>query len=213
MLFPLVGFGCILGVFFGGRGKGRKRKGDGSGKFFGVLFGLLLGGIPLAGFLIPLLTEDPIYIIGFCVDFVCCFGIALCFTFLPKRTPYGNEMLGRLSGFRNFLEVAEKEQLEQMVLQDPMYFFNILPYTYVLGVSDKWIKKFETIVTEPPSWYSSSYYDPYTFGIFMDHTMTTATRSMTSSPSESSGGGSSGGGFSGGGFSGGGSGGGGGGAW
>ena len=211
MLFPLIGFGCIVGSFLGGRGKGRRRKGSGGSKMFMVVFGLFFGGVPLAGFMLPLLSEDPIYIIGFCVDFICCFGIVLCFIYLPKRTPYGNEMLGRLSGFKNFLEVAEKEQLEQMVMQDPMYFFNILPYTYVLGVSDKWIKKFETIVTTPPSWYSSSYYDPYTFSTFMDNTMTTATRSMTSTPSESSGGG--GGGFSGGGFSGGGSGGGGGGAW
>lgn len=39
-----------------------------------------------------------------------------------------------------FLETAEKEKLEQLVFEDPKYFYNILPYAYVLGVSDKWIK-------------------------------------------------------------------------
>ena len=69
--------------------------------------------------------------------------IGVLFKLLPKRTPYGNEMLGKLRGFKRFLETAEKQKLEQMVMQHPTYFYDILPYTYVLGISDKWIKKFE----------------------------------------------------------------------
>lgn len=30
-----------------------------------------------------------------------------------------------------------------MVTNNPICFYDILPYTYVLGISDKWIKKFE----------------------------------------------------------------------
>lgn len=37
-------------------------------------------------------------------------------------------------------------------MQDPTYFYDILPYTYVLGVSDKWIKQFETIGLQSPDW-------------------------------------------------------------
>ena len=214
LIFPLFGFGIMFASILGGKGKGDKRKkGKGcSGVFFGVIFGGAFGLIPTAAFIFPLLKEDTIHLIGFLVGCVCAVGIAVCYAYLPKRTPYGTQMLGRLRGFKNFLEVAEKEQLEQLVQEDPQYFYHILPYTYVLGVSDKWIKKFESILMQAPSWYETSYYDPYMFSSFMDNTMSTATRSMTSSPSESSGGGSSGG-FSGGGFSGGGSGGGGGGAW
>ena len=29
-----------------------------------------------------------------------------------------------------------------------------MPYAYVLGISNKWIKKFETITLEEPNWYS-----------------------------------------------------------
>ena len=98
-------------------------------------------------------------------------------------------------------------------MENPSYFYDILPYTYVLGVSSKWIKKFESINVEPPDWYSG--YDPFTynrFSHFLNDTITTANASMVSTPS-SSGSTYSGGGFSGGGFSGGGSGGGGGGSW
>ena len=54
-----------------------------------------------------------------------------------KRTDYGNAIYGRIKGFRNFLEAAEKEKLEALVNDDPSYFYNILPYTYVLGISIK----------------------------------------------------------------------------
>ena len=32
-----------------------------------------------------------------------------------------------------------------MVADNPNYFYNLLPYTYVLNISKKWIKKFENI--------------------------------------------------------------------
>ena len=100
-----------------------------------------------------------------------------------------------------------------MVIHNPSYFYDILPYTYVLGVSDKWIKKFETISFQEPSWYDSrSTFNIVSFGSFMNNTMTSAQNVMSSSPSSRSGV-SSGGGSSGGGSAGGGSGGGGGGSW
>ena len=116
-------------------------------------------------------------------------------------------MLGKVRGFRNFLQVAEKEKLEALVMEQPDYFYNILPYTYVLGVSDKWIKKFETIAISAPAWYDGNSFSTAAFGAFMGSTMAAASTAMTSSPSSSSGG------SSGGGSSGGGSGGGGGGSW
>ena len=132
--------------------------------------------------------------------------------FIRKRTDEGTKMLGRINGFKNFLESAEKEKLEELVNDNPEYFYNILPYAYVLGVSDKWMKKFEGITMEAPHWYYSYYpYSYITFGRFMRNTMSTASNYMVAMPKSSG----SGGGFSsgGGGFSGGGVGGGGGGSW
>ena len=212
-LFPILGFGIFFSMVLGGKGKGRSKgkMNRGCGTFiFGLIFAVAFGVAPVAALIFPMLAENALHMVGFLVGFACIFGMVLFLTYMPKRTPYGITMLGRIEGFRNFLETAEKEQLEQMVLQDPKYFYNILPYTYVLGVSDKWMKKFETIQMQAPDWYGGYYYDMHTFSDRMDRTMETATRAMTSSPSESSGGSGGGGG---GGFSGGGSGGGGGGSW
>ncbi len=145
-------------------------------------------------------------------------GFAL---FVRRRTDEGARIKQQIHGFKMFLETAEKEKLEQLVFEEPEYFYNILPYAYVLGVSDKWIKKFESIAVAPPQWYSGAYtYDNIMLWRFVDSTMYSAMNAMLAPPpSEGFGGkgGSSFGGGSfvggGGGFSGGGVGGGGGSSW
>ena len=131
------------------------------------------------------------------------------------RTEYGSKILGKIKGFKNFLVNARKDELEQLVNENPTYFYDILPYTYVLGISEKWIKKFEEINITSPSWYdSTSDFNVISFGNSMNKTFASTSNAMSSSPSESGGGsGGSSGGSSGGGSSGGGSGGGGGGSW
>ena len=57
---------------------------------------------------------------------------------------------------------VEKDKLEMLVNDNPNYFFDILPYAYVLGVSDIWSKKFESIAIAPPTWYVGTMYSPAT---------------------------------------------------
>lgn len=64
---------------------------------------------------------------------------------MRRKTQYGEYIYSRVKGFRNYLEIAEKDQINDFVNKNPNYFFNILPYAYVLGVSKKWISKFENI--------------------------------------------------------------------
>lgn len=135
-------------------------------------------------------------------------------TIMPARTEYGTKMLGKIRGFKRFLETARKEELERLVEENPSYFYDILPYTYVLGVSSKWIKKFETMNLRSPDWYdSANAFTVSDFGRSINNAFNTTNSAMSSSPSSSGSSSGGGGGSSGGGFSGGGSGGGGGSSW
>lgn len=201
LLFPGIGFGFALGMILG--------KTKVFEKIFGLFWGIFFGGVPWALMVLPILIDEPRYFALYAIGLICVAIIIFFIKIMPKRTPYGNEVLGKIKGFKRFLEVAEKEQLEELVSQNPQYFYYILPYTYALGVSDKWVKQFETIAIQEPNWYySQTVFSVSSFGTFMSSTMKSAQNTMTSSPSSSGGGGSSGGGFSGGG-----SGGGGGGSW
>jgi uncharacterized membrane protein YgcG len=141
--------------------------------------------------------------------------IGLCAVFISKRTPKGVEWLGKIMGFREFIVLAERDRLVMLVAQNPSYFYNILPYAYVLNVTDKWAKNFETIALQPPDWYYGypGAFHPMLFVGSLNNSMSAMQSSMSSMPSSSGSGGGGGGGFSGGGFSGGGGGGGGGGSW
>ncbi len=131
--------------------------------------------------------------------------IAVIAGLVTQKSEYGHRMYEYLLGFREFLKQAEKEKIEELVVQNPSYFYNILPYAVVLGVTQKWADKFQSIVTQPPDWYyGPAHYGAFntvTFGRAMDNCFSQANRSMTSAPSSS---GSGGGGFSGGGGGGGG---------
>lgn len=170
-----------------------------------IVFGLLFGGIVWCVFLLSSLLVEPFYILAYIIGIISISIIMACYIYLPKRTPYGNEILGKLKGFKNFLETAEKDRLEAMVNDNPTYFYDILPFTYVLNVSDEWIKNFEAINIQSPDWYDSpTAFDIITFNSFIDNAMSSASSAMSSSPSSdggSSGGGSSGGGSGGGGGS------------
>lgn len=178
-------------------------------------------------FFFPTAVSKIVYFVGICViaglffnafepktwfTYVVC-GIAviilaLFMFFGSKRTKAGNQVYGQILGFKEFIKKAELDRLKMLVEENPGYYYDIMPYAYVLGLSDQWIENFETMHMPEPDWYSGR--DPFGDAIF--YSMVRSANACATPP-ETSGGGSSGGGFSGGGFSGGGSGGGGGGAW
>lgn len=133
--------------------------------------------------------------------------------FLTVRTDFYTEQLNNIIGFRNFLRDAEKDRLEMLLKDDPQYYYDILPYANVLGVSKIWADKFSGLTIEPPT-----YYHGYGYNMFDIYVMTRLTSSIGNSlsyvPPKSSSGSFSGGGHSSGGGGGfGGFGGGGGGRW
>ena len=141
------------------------------------------------------------------------------------RTSSGMDKLGSLVGLREYIEKAEKSQLEYLVEENPSAYYDILPFAYVLGVSDIWINKFEDIKISNPSWLSSdmdeALFTNYYYSKILLSSLNTTQRSISAfrtnkaisdfTKNISSGGSGSSGGF--GGFSGGGFGGGGGGSW
>lgn len=137
---------------------------------------------------------------------------------MGKRTQYGVKKYGEILGLKRFIETAEVERIKMFAEETPSLFYDLLPYTYILGLTDVWMKKFETIKIEQPDWYQSStpgnlYRDIYIMNA-LNRSMTRLNSSMTSVPQPSvqtggsrfgGGGGfgsSGGGGFGGGGFGG-----------
>jgi uncharacterized membrane protein len=72
-----------------------------------------------------------------------------------KLTPQGIATLGKILGFKEFLQLTEKDKLQLLDAPElqPEMFEKFLPYAMVLGIEDKWAQKFEGIYSTIPSWY------------------------------------------------------------
>ena len=111
-----------------------------------------------------------------------------------------------------FKKYKEKDWiLEALVDENPYYFYDILPYAYVLGITNKYIKKFEGIALKNENFYSNDTLDFNQMSRLIDDNMYRINRIITArdfeyKPTENSG-------YSSSSYSGGGSGGGGGRSW
>ena len=138
---------------------------------------------------------------------------------LKRPTLRGRKLLDEMLGFKDYLEVAEKDELNlrNPPEKTPSLFEAYLPFALALGVDQEWSEKFSAVLAAVrgpdgrdyrPAWYhgswNSSSLASSTTG--MSKGLSSAISSSVSPPGSSSGGG-------GGGSSGGGGGGGGGGGW
>ena len=67
-----------------------------------------------------------------------------------RRTREYAEALGGIVGFRDYIRLAEKDKMETMLEENPSFYYDILPYAQVLGVSDIWTDKFAGLSMQPP---------------------------------------------------------------
>lgn len=203
--------GCLVMLVAVNKKKSMKAAGRTAMMLLGVI--LAGGGCAIDAFLIFIAFKNVAMTALFVIPLVAAMFAS---AHMYRRTESGNKLLGRVLGFKNFIETAELDRINMLVDENPQYFFDILPYAYVLGLTDKWAKNFEKVKIVSPEWYTS--YDGGYHGRNFDYWM--ISRMMTrcednisanikydiSSGSDSAGGsfGGCGGGFSGGGFGGGG---------
>lgn len=145
--------------------------------------------------------------------------VLVVFAVLMRRpTVRGRKLLDEMSGFREYLEIAERDEMNLRNPPDktPHLFEKYLPFALAMGVEQAWAERFTTVFANiqgpenasyQPSWYNGSWnsFDMSSTTHSLSNGLGTAIRSSVTPPGSSSGGG--------GGFSGGGGGGGGGGGW
>jgi len=134
--------------------------------------------------------------------------------FMPTRTMRGARTLEKVLGFEEFLSRVESDRYQRIV-KTPQMFEKFLPFAMALGVEQNWVRAFDGIYTQPPSWYQGADiadFRPRAFVGNLSQMSAAAGSAMASAPrstggsgfssSSGSSGGSSGGGFGGGGGSG-----------
>ncbi len=192
-------------------------KGDNkAGAIFLTLFSIPFIGGEIGG-LVVLITQVSLV---YAITLLCVVAINLLFyQWLKAPTLAGRRLLDRIEGFRLYLSVAEKDELnfKHPPEKTPELFEKYLPYAIALDVEQEWGERFTDILAQTmvggdryqPSWYHGHNWNHHNIESFtstVGSAMSSAVSSSSTAPGSSSGSG-------GGGSSGGGGGGGGGGGW
>ena len=119
------------------------------------------------------LVNDFRYLFAFLFGFLCIVLLIIFIRLMPKRTAYGNKMLGRINGFKLYLETITPEEITKKMKDNPDFFYDMLPYAYVLGILKGWIKKFEKIDVKKPKWSSIKPFHFTAFNTFISHSLDT----------------------------------------
>ena len=154
-----------------------------------------------------ILTQDIKMFIPITVTILCIIAIGVMKFYMTRWTIKGNQLYGKVLGFRTFLEKVEIDKLQMLVDKDPKYFYNIIPYAYVFGLEKSWFRKFAKITCPPPAYYSGNIFSVSSFSVINSAITSVGIASMPSSSGGSIGGFGGGGGCGGGGHGGGGGGG------
>ncbi len=168
-------------------------------KYFGIAFFVLVASISLCVFS---LSKIPELLDIFLATGSAGFLLLILSRFMSRRTARGQELQRRLQGYELFISQVEKHK--QQFLENKNIITEILPYTIIFGLTEKFTEALKDIGIDAPtpSWYHST--RPFVFSDF-SKSVNTFSSSMSSSISSAprssgfSGGGSSGGGFGGGG--------------
>lgn len=116
---------------------------------------------------------------------------------VKRYTPFAQDLLNRTHGFKNFLETAKLDRLHMLFDENPSYFYDMLPYAMIFGITQIWDDYMTMMALEGPDWYVSN--RPF-HAHYMMSTVNHSFTQMSAAPqSSSSGGGSVGGGGGGGG--------------
>ncbi len=110
------------------------------------------------GFMFAMMALFAMMLIGkdFPAFLTCLAGTVICgicMYHLPKRNRIGQNILGRLEGLKKFLETTEKHKLKQLVKQNTLQFYDVLPYIFVLGAFGHVADLLGSVMMSPPNWY------------------------------------------------------------
>jgi uncharacterized membrane protein YgcG len=175
---------------------------------------LILPSIIFSGLLLLVIISTDIFVPWVLAFYAGVLILHIAFAYLLKApSGRGRRLMDKLEGFKLYLEVAEKDDLDLRHPPDltPELFEQYLPYAIALGVEQKWAEQFSRVFARieaagdgsySPHWYHGSFSSTRmgSFASSVGSSLSSAVSSSATAPGSSSGaGGGSGGGGGGGG--------------
>lgn len=104
-------------------------------------------------------VDSVAFILGVVLNFLFFFLVFPIYIFSLRTRPKNKEgkaIMGELLGFKQFIKIAEINQIKALLKDDPNYFEKTMSYAVAFGMLKTWAAKFESLNINPPEWYRSS---------------------------------------------------------
>lgn len=92
-------------------------------------------------------------IIIYLLELILIFVSILFYKKIPNRTIFGNKKLAEMNAFKIGLLSMNTKELESKIKENENYFYDMLPYAIVLGITNEWVSKGKNIIKNPPKWH------------------------------------------------------------
>ncbi len=135
---------------------------------FKIVWCGLFGGLPLVALAMSMMSVyDTFGLLYVCLAIFVLGNFAV--LLLKAFSEQEMKVRGKILGFKNFLVAAELDRLEALIEENPNYYFDILPFCYVFGITKKMEAKFASLKVSNPEFYGGK--SATAFGIALSHSM------------------------------------------
>jgi len=100
---------------------------------------------------------DKLKLITYIIGIVSMLVIITISRMMSNRSYYGTKMLNKINAYKNY--VIDFDDTMEELKRNKYCFYEVLPYTFVLGISDKWYSKFKDLDIVKPKWYDTDNFD------------------------------------------------------
>ena len=114
---------------------------------------LLFAIIALIVLLTPSFKQNRIYFIAFLIGIMAVTFILFLYKYMPKRTIHGTRLYSKIEGLKKYLNEVSDKELKLVLKDNPNYLYDILPYSYILGIESVVFNKLKKLNIEDPKWY------------------------------------------------------------
>lgn len=114
---------------------------------------LLFAIIALIVLLTPSFKQNRIYFIAFLIGIMAVTFILFLYKYMPKRTIHGTRLYSKIEGLKKYLNEVSDKELKLVLKDNPYYLYDILPYSYILGIESVIFNKLKKLNIEEPKWY------------------------------------------------------------
>jgi len=102
-------------------------------------------------------TQDSIKLVTYIIGIISMIIIVSIAKVMSDRTLYGVKVYNQINAYKRYL--SEFNDASKEMKKNKYCFYEVLPYTFVLGISDKWYHKFMNEEVPQISWYKTNKFE------------------------------------------------------